>query len=99
MQNSISSPRLEKIRQVSRVFCVMCRVLLVLALLFVAGGPLYMLLAHKLPASTIDAFTIGNQIVGLIVLSYWAAGIWMLVRLFGVFVSGRIFDAESGRWL
>jgi hypothetical protein len=99
MKTSTFSSRLEKIRQVSGVFCVICRVFLALALLLVVGGPLYMLLAHRLPAPPPDAFSIGNQSIGLIILTYWSAGIWMLVRLFGVLASGRIFSPESGRWL
>ena len=82
----------------SLMFRTLCLVLTVLALLLLAGGPFYMLLQRP-AAARADAYSLGVNVIGLVMLAYWAAGPWMLVRLFGVFASGRIFVPESGRWL
>ena len=97
MQHPLS-PRLERIRQVSRGFRMVCRVLIAVAVLLLIGVAIPMAASYG-PGRGADLHHVGVGVLGLLSLAYWVAGLWMLERLFSVFVGGRVFDPDSGRWL
>ncbi len=100
MNTHTLSPRRIRIQQISRVFRILCRFLLVFTMLICIGIgiPVYLLSARS-GSQGPGLYTGGTTAIGIITFAYWGAGLWMLDRLFSVLVSGRLFDPESGRWL
>ena len=93
-------PRLVKVRQLSLAFRLVCRVLFVLTVLLGIGLAVpYLLLYQPGVGAKPGAYAVGVMVIGLVSLAYWAAGLWVLERLFSVFVTGRVLDPNSGRWL
>jgi len=100
MNKTTVSPRLAKVQQFSLLFRMTCRVLLVGTALAGIGFLVpYLLSSQSSSSDQRDTYSIGVMVIGLLYLTYWGLGLWILERLFNVFVSGRVFDVESGRWL
>ena len=98
MEQSLS-PRLARVRQLSLAFRMICRVLLVLTVLLAIGWVIPMLSRQPTRGATPAAYDIGVMVIGLVSLSYFLGGLWMLERLFSVFATGHVFEPSSGRWL
>jgi Protein of unknown function (DUF2975) len=99
MMNTTHSARLDKARQLSRGCRLICRLLLAAATLLRIAIAIPMGMSLSASTPTWRAYTLSTDVIGVLSVVYWAAGIWVLERLFNVFVTGRVFDPSSGFWL
>lgn len=97
MNNPLSSSRREKVQRLSRVFRLLCQVLLGFGGLLIVGLGIPYFLARKGPMP--DLYSTGATVIGMAGVCYWFVGAWLLERLFSNFIAGRFLEASSGLWL
>ncbi|MDQ3815581.1 MAG: DUF2975 domain-containing protein [Armatimonadota bacterium] len=97
MKSPLPSSRREKVQRLSRVFRLMCRVLLAFGSCVIVGLTIPYLLARRGPMP--DFYSMGATVIGMAGLCYWLLGAWLLERLFSNFIAGRHLESSSGLWL
>lgn len=97
MEKQLSSSRREKVQRLSRVFRLMCRVLLGFGGFVIVGLTIPYMMARSGPAP--DLYSTGATVIGVAGLCYWLVGAWLLERLFSNFIAGRFLETENGLWL